>query len=245
MSDNQQKRQEICDIGRRIFQSGMVAANDGNISVKLNDNEYLCTPTGVSKGYMTPECICKIDPNGNIIEAKDGYRPSSEIKMHMRVYQTRADVGAVVHAHPSYATSFAIEGIPLNKPIMSEAVVSLGCVPIASYGMPSTKEIPDAVEPYLPYFEAVLLEYHGALTWSKDLLTAYYRMESVELYAKLLYQTRQLGGKRELLPSIVRRLCKMREALGLPNPEEVCLNHTLQFESCKECKRHWSNRTDI
>ena len=108
-------KKQICDIGRRIYNRNMVAANDGNISVKLNDNEFLCTPTGVSKGFMTPEFICKVDAQGNVIQANPGFKPSSEIKMHMRVYQKRPDVGSVVHAHPIYATSFAIAGIPLAR----------------------------------------------------------------------------------------------------------------------------------
>ena len=116
----------MCEIGRRVYNRGMVAANDGNFSVKLNDNEFLCTPTGVSKGFMTPEYICKVDAKGNVIQANGSFRPSSEIKMHMRVYEKRPDVNAVVHAHPSYATSFAIAGIPLTAPIMPEAVIALG-----------------------------------------------------------------------------------------------------------------------
>ncbi len=183
----------ICDVGKRIYDRNMVAANDGNISVKLNDNEFLCTPTGVSKGFMTPEYICKVDAQGNVIQANKGFKPSSEIKMHMRVYAKRPDVGAVVHAHPTFATSFAIAGIPLTQPIMPEAVIALGCVPIAPYGTPSTMEIPDAVEPYLEHFDAVLLESHGALTWSTDLMAAYMKMESVEFYAELLYKAKQLG----------------------------------------------------
>ena len=189
-------KKQICDIGRRIYSRNMVAANDGNISVKLNDNEFLCTPTGVSKGFMTPEYICKVDREGNVIQANPGFKPSSEIKMHMRVYEKRPDVGSVVHAHPIYATSFAIAGIPLTQPIMPEAVISLGCVPIAEYGTPSTMEIPDNLEKYLPYFDAVLLENHGALTWSTDLNAAYMKMESVEFYAQLLYQSKVLGGPK-------------------------------------------------
>ena len=135
----------MCEIGRRVYNRGMVAANDGNFSVKLNNNEFLCTPTGVSKGFMTPEYICKVDAKGNVLQANGSFRPSSEIKMHMRVYEKRPDVNAVVHAHPSYATSFAIAGIPLTAPIMPEAVIALGFVPIAKYGTPSTMEIPDAV----------------------------------------------------------------------------------------------------
>ncbi|MBR2045971.1 MAG: class II aldolase/adducin family protein, partial [Agathobacter sp.] len=127
-------KQLMCDIGKRVWEKGMVAANDGNFSVKLNDNEFLCTPTGVSKGFMTPEYICKVDAQGNVIEANEGFRPSSEVKMHMRIYEKRPDVKAVVHAHPIYATAYAIAGKPLDKPIMPEAVIFLGEVPLAKYG---------------------------------------------------------------------------------------------------------------
>lgn len=156
-------KKQICDIGKRIYNRGMVASNDGNISVKISDNEFLCTPTGVSKGFMTPEYICKVDAEGKVIQAYAGFKPSSEIKMHMRVYKERPDVKSVVHAHPMYATAFAIAGIPLTQPIMPEAVIALGCVPIAEYGTPSTEEIPNAVSKYLQHFDAVLLENHGAL----------------------------------------------------------------------------------
>ena len=109
-------KKEMCEIGKRVYNRGMVAANDGNFSVKLSDNEFLCTPTGVSKGFMTPEYICKVDAEGNVLEANGDFRPSSEIKMHMRVYEEREDVKAVVHAHPMYATTFAVCGMPLKKP---------------------------------------------------------------------------------------------------------------------------------
>ena len=219
-------KKQICDIGKRIYNRNMVAANDGNISVKLNDNEFLCTPTGVSKGFMTPEYICKVDAKGNVIQANGNFRPSSEIKMHMRVYEKRPDVGSVVHAHPVYATSFAIAGIPLTQPIMPEAVIALGCVPIAPYGTPSTMEIPDAVEPYLEHFDAVLLESHGALTWSTDLLAAYLKMESVEFYAQLLYQSKMLGGPKEFDKATVQRLYEIRRQMGLPgkHPANLCQN---------------------
>ena len=110
----------ICDVGKRIYDRNMVAANDGNISVKISDNEFLCTPTGVSKGFMTPDYICKVDAQGNVIQANKGFKPSSEIKMHMRVYAKRPDVGAVVHAHPTFATSFAIVVFPAPKYVPPE-----------------------------------------------------------------------------------------------------------------------------
>lgn len=224
MANEYEIKKQICEIGKRIYDRGMVAANDGNISVKLNDNEFLCTPTGVSKGFMTPEYICKVDAEGNVLQANGNFRPSSEIKMHMRVYKCRPDVGSVVHAHPSYATSFAIAGIPLTAPIMPEAVIALGCVPIAEYGTPSTAEIPDAIEKYLPYYDAVLLENHGALSFSVDLLAAYHKMESLEFYAELLYKARQLGGPKELSEEQVQRLYEIRRQFGLPgkHPANIC-----------------------
>lgn len=228
-------KKQMCEIGKRVYDRGMVAANDGNFSVKLNDNEFLCTPTGVSKGFMTPEYICKVDKNGNVIQANKGFKPSSEIKMHMRVYAKRPDVGSVVHAHPSYATSFAIAGIPLTQPIMPEAVIALGCVPIAEYGTPSTNEIPDNLEKYLPYFDAVLLENHGALTWAPDLLSAYHKMESLEFYAELLYQSKMLGGPKEFDKENIKKLYEIRRKMGLPgkHPANLCQRQT--EVNCHNC----------
>jgi len=230
-------KKQICDIGKRIYDRGMVAANDGNISVKISDNEFLCTPTGVSKGFMTPEYICKVDRDGNVIQANGNFKPSSEIKMHMRVYQQRPDVKSVVHAHPIYATSFAIAGIPLTQPIMPEAVIALGCVPIAEYGTPSTMEIPDAVEKYLQYYDAVLLANHGALAYSDSLLAAYHKMESLEFYAELLFHSKQLGGPKELSAEQVERLYEIRRQFGMTgkHPADLCPNAKSGKASCHSC----------
>ena len=242
-------KKQICDIGKRIYDRGMVAANDGNISVKISDNEFLCTPTGVSKGFMTPEYICKVDADGNVIQANKGFKPSSEIKMHMRVYKERPDVNAVVHAHPMYATGFAIAGIPLTQPIMPEAVIALGCVPIAKYGTPSTEEIPDAVSEHLQYFDAVLLENHGALSFSDSLLNAYHKMESVEFYAKLLYISNQLGGPKELSEAQVQRLYEIRRQFGMKgkHPANLCPNAQQGKPSCHGCGGNCShgNNSDM
>lgn len=206
MEDERTLREEICEIGRRMYARRMVAANDGNLSVRLSENEILCTPTGVSKGYMKPEQLCKVDLSGKVLEMAEGYGPSSEVKMHLRVYQKRPDIFAVVHAHPVFATAFAVMGRALACPIMPEVIVNFGEVPLAPYGTPSTAEIPDAIEPYLADHEAILLESHGALTWAKDLQAAYMKMESVEFYAELLYRTTQLGGPRELSEEKLERL---------------------------------------
>lgn len=238
-------KKQICEIGKRIYDRGMVAANDGNISVKLGENEFLCTPTGVSKGFMTPEYICKVDAEGKVIQANPGFKPSSEIKMHMRVYKERPDVKSVVHAHPVYATGFAIAGIPLTQPIMPEAVIALGCVPIAEYGTPSTEEIPDAVAKYLQSFDAVLLENHGALTFSDSLLNAYHKMESVEFYAKLLYISNQLGGPKELNNDQVQKLYEIRRKFGLSgkHPADLCVNAKSGNPSCHGCSGNCSNNS--
>ena len=230
-------KKQFCEIGKRIYDRGMVAANDGNISVKISDNEFLCTPTGVSKGFMTPDYICRVDKEGKVLEANGNFKPSSEIKMHMRVYAQRPDVKSVVHAHPIYATSFAIAGIPLTQPIMPEAVIALGCVPIAEYGTPSTNEIPDAVEKYLPYFDAVLLANHGALAYSDSLLAAYHKMESLEFYAQLLFNARQLGGPKELNDEQVKQLYEIRRQFGLTgkHPANICVNNRDGKASCHSC----------
>jgi len=217
-------KKQICDIGKRIYDRGFIAANDGNITVKLNSNEFLCTPTGVSKGFMTPDMICKIDASGKVLQSKGQYRPSSEIKMHLRVYKERSDVNSVVHAHPPYATSYAIVGTPLTEPIMPEAIVILGCVPIAEYGTPSTDEIPNNVAKYLQHYDAVLLENHGALSYAGDLLAAYHKMESLEFYAKLLFISNQIGQPQQLDKQKVARLYELRREMGLPgkHPADIC-----------------------
>ena len=246
MASEYEIKKQILDIGRRIYNRGMVAANDGNISVKLNDHEILCTPTGISKGFMTMDMICKVDENGKVLSSHPPYRPSSEIKMHLRVYKLRPDVKSVVHAHPVHAPAFAIAGIPLTQPIMPEAVISLGCVPIAKYGTPSTDEIPDAVEPFLEHFDAVLLENHGALTFSDSLLNAYYKMEAVDFYAQLLLLSNQLGGPQEFSDEQVQRLYDIRRKLGMTgkHPANLCqninggchaLNHKSGVGGCGSC----------
>jgi L-fuculose-phosphate aldolase len=204
--------------------NGFVAANDGNITVRIGENEIITTPTGVSKGFMTPDMLLNINLNGEVLKSSGDYKPSTEIKMHLRVYRERPDVKSVIHAHPPFGTGFAIVGIPLTKPIMPEAVISLGCVPIAEYGTPSTEELPDAVSKYLQNYDALLLENHGALTYGPDLISAYYKMESLEFYAKLTFISTLLGGPKELSDSQVQKLYEIRRKFGLKgrHPGDLC-----------------------
>lgn len=208
-------REEICDICRKMWQLGWVAANDGNVSVKLVDGTYLATPTGISKSLMKPEKLVQIDKEGRIIDGMEGYRPSSEFMMHLRCYQEREDVGAVVHAHPPTATGFAVAHIALDCYSMIETIISLGSVPVTPYGTPSTCEVPDSIAPYLKEHDALLLANHGALTVGIDLLTAYYHMETLEHYAKISLTARLLGGEKEIERKKVDRLIQMRKGYGM------------------------------
>lgn len=215
MLTEQELREQICDICHKMWQLGWVAANDGNVSAKLPDGTLLATPTGISKSFITPEKLVKINAKGEVLDAREGYRPSSEIKMHLRCYQEREDVGAVLHAHPPTATGYAVAHVDLDRYTMIESVLTLGSVPVTPYGTPSTYEVPDAIAPYLQEHDALLLANHGALTVGADAITAYYRMETLELWAKINLTARLLGGEQELSQENIQRLCDMREGYGI------------------------------
>ena len=208
----QETRDAICDVCHKMWQQGWVAANDGNVSVRLDENLIMVTPTGVSKSFITPQMLVIADMNGNIIESESGRKYSSEFKMHLKCYKDREDVNAVVHAHPPVATGYAVAGIPLDDYSMIETVIAIGSVPVTPFGTPSTDEVPKAIEPYLPYHDVLLLANHGALTIGADLITAYYRMETLELFAKISLNARLLGGAKELEESTIDRLISMRSS---------------------------------
>lgn len=197
----------MCDIGSRIYKNGFVAANDGNITVKLTEHEFLTTPTGVSKGYLTPDMIVKVNEKGEVLEGN--WKPSSEVKVHLRVYAERPDVQAVVHAHPPYATTFAVAHIPLDKYILPEAVCGVGAVPIVPYAMPSTQELADGLIPYLQDYDAFILENHGTVTVGKDLISAYFKTETLEYDAKITYLGLMLGRQEEISRGEIDKLIAM------------------------------------
>ena len=208
-------REQICDVCHKMWQLGWVAANDGNVSVKLEDGTFLATPTGISKSFITPEKILHIDSNGEVIEGQAGAKPSSEIKMHLRCYEERDDVGAVVHAHPPTATGYAVAHLDLDRYTMIETIIAIGSIPVTPYGTPSTYEVPDAIAPYLQEHDVLLLANHGALTVGADLITAYYRMETLELYAKISLTAHLLGGEKEVSKENIDRLIGMRKSYGV------------------------------
>lgn len=204
-------RREIVRIGRLLHDKGFIAANDGNISVRLNDFTVLATPTCMSKGMLTEEDLVTVDIRGKKLS---GFREvSSEIAMHLMIYRVRPDVSAVVHAHPPTATGFAAAGRGLDEALVSEIVISLGKVPLADYATPGTTDLCDCIEPFMEDHDAVLMANHGVVTCGDDLLTAYMNMETVEHYAKISLVAHQLGTKCPLSDEQVEGLLKIRSRI--------------------------------
>lgn len=207
-------RSLICEVGRRLYLRNYVAANDGNISIRLSDGTIIATPTNVSKGYMDEDMLVKLNLDGSLISS--GLKPSSEIKMHLRVYNENENVFGIVHAHPPVSTAFAIAGIQLDQPASPEAVVNLGVIPIAPYATPGTHEVADSIAPFCKTHSAVLLANHGALTWGRDLMEAYFRMESLEHVANMMMLTNFVIGKVNVLSQTqVDKLAVLRQNMGL------------------------------
>jgi L-fuculose-phosphate aldolase len=215
-----QIRLDIVEVGRRLYARGYTASNDGNISVRLDDRRLMMTPTNVCKGFMSPGMMCITDLDGQKIEGDRN--PSSEMKMHLEVYRQRPEIRAVVHAHPPIATGFAVAGIPLDRAVLAEVVTTLGSVPIAEYATPSTSELPASVRKYVKAHDGMLLANHGALTLGPDVFAAYYKMETIEHFAKISLVARLLGGERLLSRDEVARLEKLRGGYGIASPAPIC-----------------------
>jgi L-fuculose-phosphate aldolase len=215
-------RADIVEIGHRLYGRGFCASNDGNVSIRFADDRVLTTPKNVSKGYMTPDMMVVVDLDGRKVAGdRDA---SSELLMHLEVYHQRPDVKAVVHAHPPLATGFAVAGVPLDKAVLAEVVTTLGSIPIAGYGTPSTPELPAAVRQYIKAHDGLLLANHGALTIGPDVYAAYYKMETVEHFARISLVARMLGGERLLSQEEVLRLQGLRGRYGIAAPAPICLD---------------------
>ena len=217
-------RDDIVEVGRRLWARGFVASNDGNISVRLGPDRLLMTPASVSKGFMTAEMMVVTDLDGAVVEAAPGRKPSSEALMHLVAYRQRPDVNAVVHAHPPTSTGFAVAGIPLDRAVLAEVVTTLGSIPIAEYGTPSTRELADTVAPLLRAHDGVLLANHGAIALGADLFGAYYKMETIEHFAKISLTARLLGREHLLSRDEVERLQGLRGRYGIASPAPICLD---------------------
>ena len=222
MEEDNDLRAGIVEVGRRLWARGFVASNDGNISVRIGPDRLLVTPASVSKGFMTPDMMVVTDLQGRLVSGAPGRKPSSEILMHLEAYRLRPDVGAVVHAHPPLATGFAVAGIALDRAVLAEVVTTLGSIPIAEYGTPSTRELADAVAPYLRAHDGLLLANHGALALGADLFGAYYKMETIEHFARISLVARLLGREHVLSREEVTRLQNLRGTYGIASAAPIC-----------------------
>lgn len=206
-------RQDIVDVGKLVFQKGWVAANDGNITIRLDQDRVLCTPTGVCKGMMHPDDLIICDMQGNKLEGRK--ERTSEIAMHLLVYSMRPDIKSVVHAHPPVATGYATAGRALNLALLPEVIIGLGCVPLASYGLPGTPALTDGMLPYIPKYDSILMANHGAVCYGPDVYTAYFRMETTEHYARIALVAELLGGPKALPREEVQKLYDSRTRYGV------------------------------
>jgi len=201
-------RNEMVEVGKRLYAKDFVAAHDGNISIRISEDEILITPTGVSKGSMSPDQMIKVDPEGKILSGL--VRPSSEMRMHLVVYQRRPDVKAIVHAHPPTATGFAVAGIPFDNISLPEVILNLGKIELSDYATPTTEQVPLVVAKKIADCDALLLANHGALTVGKTALEAYFRMETLEAVAKITLVAKTLGREIFLSDGQKRELFEIR-----------------------------------
>ncbi len=223
-------KKEIVEIGRRIYARGYVAANDGNISARIDDQSIVISPTGVSKGFMTPEMMVITDMNGT--PRNKTSKASSEIHMHLKIYEKRSDINAIVHAHPPYSTAFSVSGIPLTQATLPEVIITLGGIPLAEYGTPGTSELFDHLMNYVHDYDAFLLQNHGALAIGQDLTRAYFRMETLEHCAHITYIAHQLGRINTLSTSEVNKLLEQRKNLGLHTHFKGQTCSAANFDAC-------------
>lgn len=204
-------RREIVRVGQLMYERSYVVSSDGNVSVRLDDGRIVATPTMTCKGRMTEDSLAITDLGGKALNDR---KASSELAMHLLIYRERADVKAVCHAHPPNGTAFAVAGLAIDQPILSEVILTLGCVPLADYGTPSTDELTQAMRPLVKHHNALLMANHGAVAYGADLWQAFDRLETLEHTAKIAILSRVLGGARNLPPAAIEKLINVREAAG-------------------------------
>lgn len=219
-------KEQICEIGRRVYNKGFAAANDGNISFRLNAQEILCTPTMISKGFMKPDDICKVDYEGKQLAGKR--KRSSEILLHLAVYKSRPDVNAVVHCHPPHATAFAVAHEPIPKCVLPEVEVFLGEVPISVYETPGDQRFANTILPYVRNCNTIILANHGTVTFGPDLEKAYWNSEIIDAYCNILILAKQIGRINFFSEEKTRELLALKKRLGYDDPR-------LQTPGCEIC----------
>src|SRR3954454_814264 len=209
-------REQMCEIGRRVYARGFVAANDGNISFRLSEDRVLCTPTRVSKGFMKPDDLCIVDLDGKQVAGTR--KRSSEILLHLSVLKARPDVRSCIHTHPPHATAFAVAHEPIPKCILPEFEVFLGEVAIAPYETPGTQAFAETVLPYVKDTDTIILANHGTITYGSDLQDAYFKTEIIDAYCRILILSKQLGTVNYYSDEKAAELIKIKPALGIPDP---------------------------
>ena len=213
MKTEQQYRQDIVDVGKLVYQKGWVAANDGNISVRLEHNRILCTCTGISKGMMTTDDLIICDLEGSKLEG--ARERTTEILMHLTIYKMRPDIFSVLHAHPPVATGYAVAGRPLTLALLPEVIIGLGCVPLAEYGLPGTPALTEGMLEYIPKYDAILMGNHGCVSYGEDVYKAFFKMETVEHFARISLVAELLGGPKVLPKEEVGKLFDSRGRYGV------------------------------
>jgi L-fuculose-phosphate aldolase len=213
LRSEQERRNEIVHVGRLMFDKGWIAANDGNITVRLDNGHVLATPRGLSKGMLKPEDLVVVDMDGRKVSGP--LEVTTEIGMHLTIYGERPDVNAVVHAHPATATGFAVAGRPLNLGTLPEVIICLGSIPLAEYGLPGTPEFAEGIRPYIPKYDAMLLANHGAVAYGSDVMRAFSRMDTVEHFARIALAAELLGGAKVLPRTEIQKLFDARPRYGI------------------------------
>src|SRR2546423_1755493 len=217
--DEQTARRDLIKICQLMYERSYVVSSDGNVSVQLDDGRLLATPTMTCKGRMTEDQIAVTDLEGRSLNDR---RASSELAMHLLIYRERPDIKAVCHGHPPHGTAFAVAGLPIDQPILSEVILTLGCVPLAEYGTPSTEELTDAMRPLVKHHNALLMANHGAVAYGADLWQAFDRLETLEHTAKIAILSRLLGGSKNLPADAIEKLINVREEAGYLNENARC-----------------------
>ena len=221
-------KQDICEIGRRIYAKGFAAANDGNITVKLSDNEFLCTPTMHSKGFLKPDDIATIDATGKQIAGRK--KRSSEALLHLEIYKQRPDVKSVVHCHPPHATAFAVAREPIPQCVLPEVEVFLGDVPITAYETPGGQAFADTILPFVDKTNVIVLANHGTVSYGENVERAYWWTEILDAYCRILMLSKQLGRVNYFSEEKERELLKLKDDWGWSDPR-----NTPEYKNCDIC----------
>ena len=213
-------RKEMIEVGKLLYQRGYICGLEGNLSIKLEKNRFLTTPSGTCKGRIAEEDLILVKANGDPVD-KNALKPSTELKMHLTVYEEREDVFAIVHAHPTAAVGFTVAGVSLDKCVLPEVVCTLGRIPTAPYATPSTDEVPESIKEIVRTSDALVLDHHGALTMAQNIWDAYYKMETLEHYAQTMLVAQLLGGAKPLESAQVEKLLDICSVYGLKKPRNL------------------------